>query len=80
MGVGVGEECVEELGEGLRAQKRTGPPKEDHQSQLTWTLGGSQGLNYQPKSEHGLYLMQSPPTTGAGAIPESVACLQSPFP
>ena len=45
---------VEELREGLRDLKRTGTPQEDQQSQLTWTLRGSQRLNHQPKSMHGL--------------------------
>ena len=30
--------------------------REDQHSQLTWTLGGSQTLNHQPKSNHGLDL------------------------
>jgi hypothetical protein len=43
---------MEELGEELRELK--GPPStEDQQSQLTWTLRGSQRLSYQPKSRHG---------------------------
>jgi hypothetical protein len=65
-----------------------GTPQEDQQSQLTWTLGGSQRLSYQPKSIYGLDLTPSPtyvadvqlnlhkgpPTIGAGAILESAAC------
>ena len=47
---------MEELGEGLRGLKGIGTPQEDQKSQLTWTLRGSQRLNHQPKSEHGLDL------------------------
>jgi hypothetical protein len=36
--------------EGIRA------PQEDKQSQLTWTLGGSQRLNHQPRSTYRLDL------------------------
>ena len=43
--------------EGLQAPEGTGTPQEDQQSQLTWTLGGSQRLNHQPKSIHGLDLV-----------------------
>ena len=80
----------EELGKGLRDRKmRT--PQEDKQSQLTWTLGGLQRLNHQPKSRHGLDLGPphiaevqlglhvGSPTTGAGVVPETVACLWIPF-
>jgi hypothetical protein len=60
-------------------------PQEDQQGHFL-----TQRLNHQPKSEHGLDLgptphmyvtyMQlglhvHPPTTGMGAVPESVACL-----
>ena len=41
---------LQKLGESLRGLKRTGTPQEEQQSQLTWTLGGSQRLNHQPKS------------------------------
>jgi hypothetical protein len=47
---------MKELRGGLRDLKRTGPPQEHQQSQLTWTLGGSQKLNHQLKSKHGLDL------------------------
>ncbi|GAB1286271.1 Expressed sequence AI182371 [Apodemus speciosus] len=43
--------ALEELGEEQRDLKRTGTPQEHQQSQLTWTLGGSQSLNYQPKNK-----------------------------
>ena len=39
---------MEESGEGLRDPKEKETPQEDQQSQLTWTLGGSQRLNHQP--------------------------------
>ena len=42
--------------EWLRAPKEVGTPKEDQRYQLTWTLVGSQWLNYQPKSIRGLDL------------------------
>jgi hypothetical protein len=35
--------------------KGIGTPQEGQQNKLTWTDGGSQGLNQQPKSKHGLY-------------------------
>ena len=38
------------------------PIEEDQQSQLTWTLGGSQRLSHQPKSMHGLDLAPTSPT------------------
>ena len=77
---------IKELGKGLRDPKRTGTPQEDQQSKLTWTLGGSQRMNHQPKSMHGLDLCTDgadeqlgvhagPPTIGAEAVSESVACL-----
>jgi hypothetical protein len=80
---------MEELGEGLRDPKRTGTLQEDQQCQLTWTIGGSQSLNHQPKYEHGLDLSPQTlymtdvqlghhvgsPTAGAGAGHESVASL-----
>ena len=75
---------MEELGKGLGDQNRTGTPQEDRQSQLTWALGGSQRLNSQPKNEHKLDLCPLhicrkwaawSPTTGARALPASVACL-----
>jgi hypothetical protein len=47
---------MEELGKGLRAPKEIGTPQEEQQSQLTWTLGGSQRLSHQSKSIHGLDL------------------------
>jgi hypothetical protein len=56
----------------------------DQLNQLTWTLGGSQGLNHQPKSEHSLDLGSLhlcsrcaawSPTTGKEVLPKSVACL-----
>ena len=47
---------TEELGEGLSGTKRTGTLQEDQESQLTWTLGGSQRVNHQPKSKHQLDL------------------------
>ena len=51
---------MEEMGEGLKDSKRTGTPQEDQQSQLTWTLGGSQRLNHQRKYIHGLDLTPTP--------------------
>lgn len=36
--------------------KRTGTPQEDQHSQVTWTLWGSQRLNYQLESKHSLGL------------------------
>jgi hypothetical protein len=50
------ESLVEELVEGLRDLKEIGTPQEDQQSQLTYSLGGSQRLNHQLKSKHGLDL------------------------
>jgi hypothetical protein len=77
-----------ERGRGLRDLKRTRTLQEDQQSQLIWTLGGSQRLNHQPKSKHrlnlGLLLICSrcaawsscgSTTTGEGPVPESVACM-----
>jgi hypothetical protein len=74
--------------EGMRALKAIGTPQEDQQSPLTWTLGGSQRLNHQPKSKHGLHLgpcthvadvqlglHAGPPKDGVGDFPESVTCL-----
>jgi hypothetical protein len=81
---------MEELEERLRDWKRTGTPQADQHSQLTWTLGGSQRLNCQPKSEHRLDQPPTPctyvadeqfglhvglPETGVGAVPEPLACL-----
>jgi hypothetical protein len=84
---------VEELWEGLRNPKRTETPQEEKQSQLTLTLGGSQSLNHQLESKHGLDLetytfvanMQFVlhadfSTTGADPVPEYVACLLILFP
>jgi hypothetical protein len=63
-----------------------GTLQDDQQSQLTWILGGSQRLNHQPKSIHGLdlgnphicsrvqrSLYPCPPTIGVGAVPKAVA-------
>ena len=47
---------MEELGEGLRDLEWIGTPQEDQQNQLTWTFVGSQRLNHQLKSIHGLDL------------------------
>jgi hypothetical protein len=47
---------MEEFREELRAMKGIGTPQEDQQSPLTWTLGGSQRLNHQPKNIFGLDL------------------------
>jgi hypothetical protein len=47
---------MEELGERLRDPKRIGTLQEDQQRKLTWTLGSSQRLNHQPKSEHKQHL------------------------
>jgi hypothetical protein len=47
---------TKELGEGLTDPKRIGTPQEDKQSQLIWTLGGSQRLNHQPTGEYRLDL------------------------
>ena len=44
------ENLIEELEEGLKAPKGMGTPQEDQQSQLTWTLRGSQSLNLQLKA------------------------------
>lgn len=38
----------------LRDPKEDRTPQEVQQSQITWTLGVSQRLNHQPKSEHRL--------------------------
>lgn len=81
---------MQHLGEGLRNPKGTGTPQEAQRS-LTWTLGGSQRINHQTKSIQGLDLAATnpaptyidvqlglhlgPPSTGAGAYPDSVACL-----
>jgi hypothetical protein len=46
----------EELGERSRDLKKTWTPKEEQQSQLTWTLGVCQRLNQQTESELGLDL------------------------
>jgi hypothetical protein len=84
---------MEELREGLKALKGIGTPQEDQQCQLTWTLGSSQRLSYQPKSIHRLdlgpwhrrsrcavSLYVDPPTTGAGVVPKTIACLWNMFP
>jgi hypothetical protein len=47
---------VEELRERLRDPNRRGIPQEDNQSQLIWTLLGSQRLNCEPSNKHGLDL------------------------
>jgi len=63
--------------------KKTGTPQE---IQLSWTLGGFQRLNHQPRSEHGLGLgicnrsaawFHAGSPTGAEDVPESVARLDS---
>jgi hypothetical protein len=77
----------------IEGRKRTGASQKDQQSQLTWTPGGSQTLNHQPKSKHRLDLGQpnmckdvqlgldaGPQTTGAGVVCEFVVCLWNPFP
>lgn len=51
---------MDELGEDLGDQKGTETPQENQQSQLIWTVGGSQHLNQQPKSEHPLELAPPP--------------------
>ena len=51
---------MEELGEGLRDPEGIASPQEDQQNQLTWTFGGSQRLNHQPKSIHRLDLAPHP--------------------
>jgi hypothetical protein len=51
---------VEDLGEGLSDLKVIGTPQEDHQGQLMCAIGGSQRLNHQAKSKHGLDL-DAPP-------------------
>jgi hypothetical protein len=79
---------IEELREGLRDLKRTGIIQEDLQTHLTWTLVDYQRLNQQPNNKSDwtcisctyiadvqLGLLVGPPTTGEGAVPESVACL-----
>jgi len=71
------------FGRKTEESKRTDTLWEEQQSQLTWTLGGSQSLNYQPKREHRLDLGPlhrcsrvtacyscGSPTNGAWAIPE----------
>jgi hypothetical protein len=73
---------MEELG-GLRDLKKTEIPRENQQSQLTWTLGSSQRLNHQLRestdtSAPWTYVADEhsgPPTTGVGPVSESVACL-----
>ena len=46
--------CGRVGGEGLRNLEGIGTLQEDQQSQLTWTLGGFQRLNLEPKSINGL--------------------------
>lgn len=69
-----------------RAGGRTEEPRRERDPQ--GTLGGSQELNYQTESIQGLDLAATnpascrcthlgPPTTGAGAYSDSVACLQT---
>jgi len=48
------ETLLEELGKRLKAQKQIETPKEDPQSQQTWTPGSSQNLSHQPKNIQGL--------------------------
>lgn len=43
--------AIEELGEGLKSSKGIGTLQEDQESQLTWTLRGSQRINHQPMSK-----------------------------
>lgn len=50
------ERLVEESGEGLRELEGSRTPQEDLLSQLTWAHGGSQRLNHQIKTMHGLDL------------------------
>ena len=85
---------MEELAEGLKALTEMGTPQEHQQIQLTWTPGSSQRLSHQPKSTHGLdqrppstyvadvqlSLHVGPPTTGAWAVFNAVACLWNTFP
>jgi hypothetical protein len=81
---------MEELGEELMDPEGIRMPEENQQSQLIWTLGGSQRLGHQPKNIEGLYLVPHPctyivdvqcglhtgsPTIGVGTVSESVACL-----
>lgn len=75
------------VGGRIEDPKETDTPQEDHQSQLTWTLGDFLRLSQQPKSEHELDMgphmdsrcaAQAPcgsSSTRARAVPESVACL-----
>ena len=53
---------MEEVGEGLRAWKWIGTPKEDQQSQLTWTLVGLSDTEPSSK-EHKQVGMKSPAYT-----------------
>ena len=77
---------MKELWEGLRALKGIGAPQEDQQSQLTWTLTAPKehtraGLRPLPCAYIAdVQLHEGPPTTGAGAVPLSVACLWVLFP
>jgi hypothetical protein len=47
----------ERVGKRLKNTKGIGTPQGNQQSELTWTLGGSQRLNHQPKSLYGLDLV-----------------------
>ena len=42
------------VGGRIEGQEEDRDATEDQQNQITWTLGGSQRLNCQPKSIHGL--------------------------
>jgi hypothetical protein len=72
----------------LKDLEEIGTHQEDHHNQLAWILEGSQSVNHKPKSIYRLELC--PPhicsrcaawsSTGAGAVPKSVACPWIPFP
>jgi hypothetical protein len=47
---------MEKLGAGLRDMNRTETTHENQENPLTWTFGGFQRLNHQPKKIRGLDL------------------------
>ena len=84
---------VEEGEEGLNEPKRSRIAQENVQNKLAWSHRGSQRLNHQPESMHGMdlgplhicnrcaaWLHVGPLTAGARAISDFVACLWIPFP
>ena len=81
------------MGAGLRDLKEIGTPQEEQQNKPTWTFGGPLGTDLPIKEQSqvepnpspiyvaGVQLgcCVGPLTTGAGAVPDSVACLWIPF-